>query len=169
MINVIIQHYHTSLLQHDSKRMRNAQYPDVEAAIVTWFEQAIASKCVTINDHTIQLQAVKYATMMGHTDLKANNGCLDGFKSRHNNSYKTVVGEAGLSDSCVVLTWLKDIMQKLIENQVKETDHKEQSQEPEIVVITKKKALNHLKELRQYFMAQSNDTSTTLSKIDKER
>jgi len=56
-------------MQQNSKRMRLAKYPDLESALLTWFEQAIASKRVTIDGPTLQLQAAKYATMLGHTDF----------------------------------------------------------------------------------------------------
>ena len=60
----------------------------------------------------------------------------------------------------------EEVIQTIQPNQVEENDYKEPSQEPEIVLITKVQAANHLKELRQYIMAQSNETSTALSKID---
>ncbi|RNA38629.1 tigger transposable element-derived 6-like [Brachionus plicatilis] len=45
----------------------------------------------------IQLQALKFATMLGHRDFKARNGWLCKFKERNGISLKTTIGEAELS------------------------------------------------------------------------
>ena len=58
------------------------------------------------------------------------------------------------------------VIQTIQLNQAEDNDHEVQSQGSENVVITQVQAANNLKELRQFFMAQSNETSTALSKID---
>ena len=67
----------------------------------------MSNKNITLNGPLIQAQAIKYATMLQCLDFKASNGWLDGFKKRHNISFKTVVGEAGLVDTKVIEDWFK--------------------------------------------------------------
>ena len=54
----------------------------------------------------IKLQAIKYATFLGHNEFKASSGWMENFKKRNGISFKTIVSEAGLVDSQVVEKYL---------------------------------------------------------------
>jgi hypothetical protein len=52
---------------------------------------------VTIDGSMMQQQALKFAVMLQHPEFKASQGWLDCFKKRQNLSWKSIVGEAGLT------------------------------------------------------------------------
>ena len=57
----------------------------------------------------------------------------------------------------------EEFIKTIQSTQVENDDQDEPNQEtPEIVIITKNQATLHLKELRQFFMSQNNDTSLFL-------
>ena len=61
----------------------------------------------------------------------------------------------------------EELIRTIQSTQEEDDDQDELNQEtPEIVIITKNQAALHLKELRQFFMSQNNDTSSALTKID---
>ncbi|RNA05487.1 tigger transposable element-derived 6-like [Brachionus plicatilis] len=82
--------------------MRGSNYVKIKEALDHWFKSVLAYKNITLNDPLIQAQAIKYATLLNQTDFKASNGWLNGFKKRHNITFKTIVGEAGLVDPTTI-------------------------------------------------------------------
>ena len=49
-----------------------------------------------------------------HPDFTASSGWLSKFRKRHHNSYKTIVGEAGLVDRAVTDEYIKDVLPGLL-------------------------------------------------------
>ena len=103
----ILEKYQENLIQPEQKRIRGSNFTKLEEALNHWFQNVMSNKNITLNGPLIQAQAIKYATMLQCLDFKASNGWLDGFKKRHNISFKTVVGEAGLVDTKVIEDWFK--------------------------------------------------------------
>ncbi|RNA04060.1 tigger transposable element-derived 4 [Brachionus plicatilis] len=85
--------YENNLINPSSKRMRGSNYVKIEEALDHWFKSVMAYKNITLNGPLIQAQAIKYATILNHTDFKASNGWLNAFKKRHNITFKTIVGD----------------------------------------------------------------------------
>ncbi|RNA00168.1 tigger transposable element-derived 6-like [Brachionus plicatilis] len=77
--------YENNLINPSSKRIREA--------LDRWFKSVLAYKNITLNGPLIQAQAIKYATMLNQADFKACIGWLNGFKKRHNITFKLLLGK----------------------------------------------------------------------------
>lgn len=68
--------------------MRGSNYVKIEETLDHWLKSIMAYKNIALNCPLIQAQ-------------------LKGFKKRHNITFKTIVGEAGLVDPTTIKNWLK--------------------------------------------------------------
>ena len=147
--------YQNNLVQPNQKRIKRAKYDDLDQAVDFWFTQEKSLNNVTIDGPMIKAQALKCATMLGHLDFKASNGWLDGFKKRHNISFKSVVGEQ-----------IQSINE---ENSIENNEAVESNQEETVLVeekITKEEAMNLFFDLRKFCLHNHANTSI-LTKFDE--
>ena len=148
--------YQNNLVQPNQKRIKRAKYDDLDQAVDFWFTEAKSFNNVTIDGPMIKAQALKCATMLGHLEFKASNGWLDGFKKRHNISFKSEVGE----------------QMQLIneENSINDSIKAVESNEEEPVSveekISKEEAMNLLIGLRKFCLQYQENTSI-LTKFDE--
>ncbi|RNA39971.1 tigger transposable element-derived 4 [Brachionus plicatilis] len=78
-----LEHYDKNLACPGKKHIKLSSYDNVDQAVLYWFDQAQKYNNITISGIEIQLQALKFATMLGHRDFKASNGWLSNFKQRN--------------------------------------------------------------------------------------
>ena len=90
------------------KRKRDADFPDVDEAVLRFFKQARAEN-VSIPGPVLQGKAEFYAKQMGHSNFRASNGWLEKFKSRHEIAFKKVCGESNAVENLVCEDWLKKL------------------------------------------------------------
>jgi hypothetical protein len=109
----ILQYFQQNVASPSSKRLRGSDYGDVEEAVMLWFEKATKTN-VTVDGPLVKAQALKYATMLGHTEFKASCGWLENFKKRQQISWKRIVGEAGLTDGNVTQNYISNVLPALI-------------------------------------------------------
>lgn len=100
----IIQKYESSEFGPATKRMRAAEYPDLEKAVDIWFKQARAAN-VPINGPLIQARAQDLASQMGHSSFKASSGWLHRFKQRHGYQWRSIIGESKSVPQQAVADW----------------------------------------------------------------
>ncbi|RNA31545.1 hypothetical protein BpHYR1_018914 [Brachionus plicatilis] len=67
----ILEHFEKNLCGTEKKRIKLSSFDDVDKAVLFWFEQVQKYSNVTVSGIEIQLQALKYATMLGHRGFKA--------------------------------------------------------------------------------------------------
>ncbi|RNA12832.1 tigger transposable element-derived 6 [Brachionus plicatilis] len=63
--------YEKNLVGPEKKRMKLSSYDDEDKAVIYWFDQIQKYNNLTVSGCDIQLQALKFATMLGHRDFKA--------------------------------------------------------------------------------------------------
>ena len=76
------------------KRIRNAQYQDVDDVVYEWYILA-REWLVPVTGPMLQEEALVIANGLGHSEFKASNSWLQRFKDRHNIKQLVVSGEAG--------------------------------------------------------------------------
>lgn len=85
--------YQQSSFAPERKRMRTANYEDVEHALLKWFT-SVRDQNVPISGPMLTAKAEEFASRLNHPDFKCSNGWLDRFKERHNITFKKICGEA---------------------------------------------------------------------------
>uniref|UniRef100_A0A6B0V6J3 Putative tigger transposase n=1 Tax=Ixodes ricinus TaxID=34613 RepID=A0A6B0V6J3_IXORI len=100
---------------HSAKRsrIRFPIYPDVEAALITWLQNATAAH-LPIDGTILREKANDLALKLGHEEFKCSNGWFSRFKERNNLTYLTVCGESGSADKTVVEDWIKHTLTPLL-------------------------------------------------------
>ncbi len=82
------------------KKARGAKYPEVEDALLKWFQSA-RNQGVPISGEICQEKARDFARRLGisETEFDCSTGWLDRFKTRHSITFKRVCGEAKAVDT----------------------------------------------------------------------
>ncbi|KAG0434549.1 Tigger transposable element-derived protein 6, partial [Dictyocoela muelleri] len=78
-------------------KQRSIQYYDLDAQIFEVFSY-LRQKNIPINGTILKTIGLKMALKMEYRDFKASNGWLDGFKKRHELSFKNISGEEKSAD-----------------------------------------------------------------------
>ena len=91
-------------LSKNMNRIRNANYPDLEEALVLWIKQ-MRAKNIPLNSHVIREKAIILAKTMNYTDFKASNQYIEGLKKRQNLKWITERGESDSVDEEVINNW----------------------------------------------------------------
>ena len=96
------------------KKQRTSTYPDVDKALLIWFQQA-RSMYVPISGPILIEKGEQLAQELGHTDCKLSGGWLDRFKQRHGIVFKTMSGEAASAKDIDTSEW-EATLQKILED-----------------------------------------------------
>ena len=96
--------YESSTFAPTAKKMRTADYGDVEKALDLWFREARAAN-IPISGPILLSRAHDLATQLGHDDFTASSGWLWRFKNRHGYQFRTICGEAASVSQDVVQQW----------------------------------------------------------------
>jgi hypothetical protein len=104
-VEKIMQLVEDDLNYKNQKRIKKGKYDDVLQATSIWFGEVQSSKKCSISGLDIQMQAQKYATMLGKDDFKGSNGWLRKFKRDTKIKRKKIVGEGGLVDEQTIDDW----------------------------------------------------------------
>ncbi|XP_069134649.1 tigger transposable element-derived protein 6-like [Argopecten irradians] len=77
------------------KKSRNAKFPEVEQALLAWFNNARAQN-VTVSGEILREKARFFAERLGikSNEFDCSTGWLERFKSRHSITFKRVCGES---------------------------------------------------------------------------
>ena len=97
-----------------NKRIRLSNYPQIEEAMGTWFNQIILKPNITIDGNMLRKQATIFSELLNIKDFKSSSGWLDGWKKRNNISFKAVVGEGGLVDPKVIENYRNVVLPSLL-------------------------------------------------------
>ncbi|KAK8724785.1 hypothetical protein OTU49_010919 [Cherax quadricarinatus] len=81
--NSYLQCWKKGMFHPDSKRLKGPKREDIEAALYSWYRQAITTG-VPVSGPILCSKALAFASKLGHTDFKATHGWLDRFKKRKN-------------------------------------------------------------------------------------
>ncbi|CAJ0844404.1 11156_t:CDS:2 [Entrophospora sp. SA101] len=89
-----------SINPNDTNRQKDkdAKYPDLEIALMIWFNQAISDKRVITSD-IILTKAKIFAKLLDINDFKGSDGWLSNFKKRNNIKQYVMHGEASSAPS----------------------------------------------------------------------
>lgn len=96
------------------KKLKSSTYPDVDKAVFTWFLDMRAQN-VPISGAVLQQKARDFACILGHDDLTASNGWLQGFKSRHGVVGKVISGESASADQDGASSWVNNELPKILD------------------------------------------------------
>jgi hypothetical protein len=90
---------------NNRKRLRTAEFQDVEQSLLKWFHVA-RSQNVPINGQILCEKATAFATKLNHESFQRSNGWLGRFKLRHGVVFREICGEAAAVDENVVRSWI---------------------------------------------------------------
>ena len=109
----IVDAYESSSFGPATKKMRTADYPNLEKALDIWFRNCRASS-VSITGPLFKDQAHTLATKLGHTEFKCSDGWLSRFKTRHDYQFRAISGESHAAPQDAVHTWKSGVLQTLL-------------------------------------------------------
>jgi hypothetical protein len=89
----ILKQLQTSVFVPSRKRMRMAQYEDVDTAVYKWF-QDVRSRNVPLSGPLIRGKALEFAKMLEVENFQASVGWLNRFRERYGVVTKCISGEA---------------------------------------------------------------------------
>ncbi|XP_050685966.1 tigger transposable element-derived protein 4-like isoform X2 [Eriocheir sinensis] len=78
-----LQCWKKGMFHPDSKRLKGPKREDIEAALYSWYKQAVATG-TPVSGPILCSKALAFASKLGHVDFKATHGWLDRFKKRKN-------------------------------------------------------------------------------------
>ena len=96
------------------KRMRGVNEKDVDEALLLWFQQKRANNA-PISGLVLKEKAKILAAQLHVPDFTASEGWLWRWKTRNNILFKQAHGEKQDGDVESAVTWIRDILPKLIE------------------------------------------------------
>ena len=99
----------------DRKKLRLADFDDVDKALVVWFNQA-RSKQVPLSGPILLEKATEIAERMGHSNFSGSTGWLDRFKLRHGIVFKNVCGESASVCTTSTDSWKETHMQRILKD-----------------------------------------------------
>ncbi|XP_023317375.1 tigger transposable element-derived protein 4-like [Trichogramma pretiosum] len=102
------------------KKRRTCKNPDIDKALYKWFLQK-RNQNVPINGPILQVQADKFAAIIGDTDFSCNHSWISRFIKRHDISFGKICGEANSVDFSKIDTWKTERWDK-IKDQYAEDD-----------------------------------------------
>ncbi|KAH6939921.1 hypothetical protein HPB50_022040 [Hyalomma asiaticum] len=85
-----------------NKTVAAAVFPDVDKVVFAWFCEQRANE-VPLSGRILQQNALDFACMLGHDNLKASPGWLSSFKARRDIVANVISGEAAAVDSVTSL------------------------------------------------------------------
>lgn len=100
---------------NDTNRQKDkaAKYPDLESALMIWFNQAISDKRVITGD-IILTKAKRFAELLDINDFKGSDGWVSNFKKRNNIKQYVMHGEASSAPSEEILSEERRRLQEII-------------------------------------------------------
>lgn len=98
----------------NQKRERGAKFPEVEAALYLWMQQALHSN-LTITGDVLKSKALHFATRLQVTTFTASDGWLSKFKKRYKIKQINKAGEAN-SAPLETLEEERQILQEIIKS-----------------------------------------------------
>lgn len=90
------------------KRLRSAEYPELENCISTWIKQ-VRNKNIPISGPMIKEKAREFASKLSIDNFSASNGWLEGFKRRNDIVFKNICGESNAVDNYDCNQWIKNL------------------------------------------------------------
>ncbi|XP_045108902.1 tigger transposable element-derived protein 4-like [Portunus trituberculatus] len=78
-----LQCWKKGMFHPDSKRLKGPKREDIEAALYSWYKQAVSTG-TPVSGPILCSKALAFAKKLGHNDFKATHGWLDRFKKRKN-------------------------------------------------------------------------------------
>lgn len=109
----IVQAYESSSFGPATKRMRTADFPDVEKALDIWFKDA-RSGSASITGPILRERALAFAAQLGHTDFGCSVGWLTRFKQRHGYQWKVICGEAHAAPAASIAEWKSGMLKTIL-------------------------------------------------------
>ena len=110
----IVEAYESSSFGPATKKMRTADFPDVEKALDIWFRNARANS-VPISGPILKDRGQDLAKLLGHHEFKCSDGWLSRFKSRHDYQFRVISGEAHAAPQDAINTWKTGPLQTLLQ------------------------------------------------------
>ena len=90
------------------KRMRSAEYPELEKCLSTWIKQ-VRNKNIPISGPMIKEKAQEFASRLHIDNFCGSNGWLEGFKRRNGIVFKNICGESNAVDNSICNQWVEDL------------------------------------------------------------
>ncbi|XP_063624721.1 LOW QUALITY PROTEIN: tigger transposable element-derived protein 4-like [Cydia splendana] len=90
------------------KRSRISEFPDIEKCLSEWIKQTL-DRNIPIDGPLSKQKSKDFATKLGIENFSASNGWLEGFKKRHDISFKKKVRESKSVDKGVCNQWTEDL------------------------------------------------------------
>lgn len=90
------------------KRQRKVEFPRLEKCLLDWLKQA-RDRNIPIHGPLLKGKAQDFASKIGIKDFASSNGWLEGFKRRHDLSFKKVTGESKSVNLDVCNRWTEDL------------------------------------------------------------
>ncbi|CAF4944274.1 unnamed protein product [Pieris macdunnoughi] len=91
------------------KRIRAAEYPEVEKCLCTWIKQ-VRNNNIPISTPMIKEKAQEFASKLHIDNFSGSNGWLEGFKKRNNIAFKNVCGESNSVENNECNEWIKNLL-----------------------------------------------------------
>ena len=106
--------YETQEFGPKMKRMKKADFQDVDDALDAWMREARA-RDIPISGPILQAKAQEFAQEFGHPEFQCSNGWLSRFKARKGIGFRAIKGEAKSVKPEAVDAWKKTLLPKLLE------------------------------------------------------
>ena len=110
----IIDGYRSGSFNVDRKKMRHAQFEDIEDDLYKWFVNA-RSHNVPVSGPLLQAQAEIIAKKLGYNDFKCSGGWLDRFQKRYQIVFKKISGEAKSVNLDSVHDWYNSVFLDILD------------------------------------------------------
>ncbi|XP_035207903.1 tigger transposable element-derived protein 4-like [Stegodyphus dumicola] len=111
----ILEHFSKSGTNLLCKKIKVCGFPDVEQALLTWFENHHKFNTeFPVDGALLREKALEFGKILGHPDFMASNGWLERFKSRHNIYFQNMFGEAKQHPESVGEVWRQQILDRLL-------------------------------------------------------
>ena len=106
--------YETQGFDPQSKRMKKADFKDVDDAMLAWMREAHACD-ITISGPILQTNKAQGLTAeVEHPDFKCSNGWLSPFKTRKGIGFCNIKGEANAVKPEAMDAWKNALLPKLL-------------------------------------------------------
>jgi transposase-like protein len=109
----IIKAFESSSFGPATKKMRTADFPDVEKALDLWFRDARSSS-IPVSGPILKSRAEDLAKQLGHPDFACSSGWLSRFKARHGYQFRTICGESRAAPQKSVDDWKTGLLPTIL-------------------------------------------------------